>query len=423
MSDTTSRSLSRRKWLKLTGASSTLGVSGLAGCAGDSGGTSRDTFKFGVVTSLSGDLRFGGQVTQRGYDLWKNRINEEGGIEVDGDRYEVELVYNDAQSDPSTGADAASRMISDENVDALLGPYSSNVSLAVAPITEQNEIPHITGSAETPQLWENQEFSYTFGTVPTVSIIAEEAASQIFSLEPQAESVYITGVSEPFSESTAEAMRAGAEAAGVEVAGFELNPADADYTNIVSSAKSADPDVHFHGGHVGSHISLLGAAEQLDYNPNGFYCHYGVNTGDFKDGAGDNAQDTFGATVWLPSIERENGVLFDSPSDYVEASQSEFDTVPDYTQAGSTAAGIVYQEALGELGAAPPLSAEDKQELVSILEGVDVDTFYGPVSFATEGEYYHNNAETTPLAIQLQENLDPVIVGGDSASEANYPVE
>jgi len=423
MCDSTSRSFSRRKWLKMTGTASALGMAGLAGCAGDSGGSSRDTFKFGVVTSLSGNLRFGGQVTQRGYDLWKNRINEDGGIEINGDRYEVELVYNDAQSDPSTGADAASRMISDEDVDALLGPYSSNVSLAVAPIVEQNEIPHITGSAETPQLWENQEFSYTFGTVPTVSIIAEEAASQLLELEPAAESVYITGVSEPFSESTAEAMRAAANAAGVEVAGFELNPADADYTNIVSSAQSANPDIHFHGGHVGSHISLLNAAEQLSYNPNGFYCHYGVNTSDFKDGAGENAQNTFGATVWLPSVEREGSTLFDSPADYVEASQSTFDTMPDYTQAASTAAGIVYQEALGELGSAPPLSDEDKREMVSILEGVDVDTFYGPVSFDTEGEYYHNNAETTPLAIQLQENLDPVIVGGDSAEEANYPVE
>ncbi|GAA0262188.1 amino acid ABC transporter substrate-binding protein [Halobacterium noricense] len=407
----------------MTGTASALGMAGLAGCTGDPDGSSRDTFKFGVVTSLSGSLRFGGQVTQRGYDLWKNRINEQGGIEVDGERYEVELVYNDAQSDPSTGADAASRMISDENVDALLGPYSSNVSLAVAPITEQNEIPHITGSAETPRLWENQEFSYTFGTVPTVSIIAEEAGSQILSLEPEAESVYITGVSEPFSESTAEAMRTAAEAAGVEVAGFELNPSDADYTNIVSSAQSADPDLHFHGGHVGSHISLLNAAEQLNYSPNGFYCHYGVNTSDFKDGAGGNAQNTFGATVWLPSIEREGGTLFDSSADYVEASQSTFDTMPDYTQAASTAAGIVYQEALGELGSAPPLSDEDKREMVSILESVNIDTFYGPVAFETDGEYYHNNAKTTPRAIQLQENLDPVIVGGESAGEANYPVE
>lgn len=422
MRDSTELTLSRRQWLRLTGTASAAGMAGLAGCQGDAS-DDRDHFKLGVVTSLSGDLRFGGQVTQRGYDLWEQRINDEGGIEVDGDRYEVELIYNDAQSDPSTGADAASRMIADENVDALLGPYSSNVSLSVAPITEQEQIPHITGSAETPQLWENQEFEYTFGTVPTVRIIAEEAGSQILELEPQAESVYITGVSEPFSESTAESMRAAAEDAGVEVVGYDLNPADADWTNIVSSAQSTDPDLHFHGGHVGSHVNLLNAADQLDYEPDGFYCHYGVNTTDFKEGAGDNARNTFGATVWLPSIERSGGELFESPSEYVDASESEFDTTPDYTQAASTAAGIVFQEAFGELGATPPLSEDDQRELISILEGIDVDTFYGPIAFETEGEFYHNNAETTPLAIQLQEELDPVIVGGDSAAEANYPVQ
>lgn len=151
MTDGDRGSMSRRRALQLAGAAGTAGVTALAGCSGSSGG-SRDNFKLGVVTSLSGDLRFGGQVTERGYNLWEQRINEVGGVEVNGERYEVELVYNDAQSDPSTGADAASRMISDEDVDVLFGPYSSNVSLAVAPIAEQNQIPHITGSAETPNL-------------------------------------------------------------------------------------------------------------------------------------------------------------------------------------------------------------------------------------------------------------------------------
>jgi len=422
MTDGDGVSVSRRRALQLAGAAGTAGVTALAGCSGGSSG-SRDSFKLGVVTSLSGDLRFGGQVTERGYDLWGQRVNEAGGIEVDGDRYEVELVYNDAQSDPSTGADAASRMISNENVDVLFGPYSSNVSLAVAPIAEQNGIPHITGSAETPNLWNEQAYEYTFGTVPTVSIIANEAGSQVLDLEPEAESVYITGVSEPFSESTAEAMRTAAEDAGVEVLGYELNPRDADYTNIVNSAQSTDPDVHFHGGHVGSHVSLLNAADQLDYRPDGFYCHYGVNTADFKDGAGANATGTFGATVWLPSTERSGGTLFDSPGDYVDASQAAFDTMPDYTQAASTAAGVVFQEAFAEVGATPPLSSDEQDELVGTLEGISVDTFYGPVAFETEGEFYHNNAETTPLAIQLQDDDEPTIVGGDAAGEANYPVQ
>ncbi|WP_435176435.1 amino acid ABC transporter substrate-binding protein [Halorussus sp. AFM4] len=382
----------------------------------------RDNFKLGVVTSLSGDLRFGGQVTRRGYELWKRTVNEQGGIQVGGSSHNVKLVYADAKSNPSTGADAASRMISQQNVDAVLGPYSSNVTLAVVPIMEKNRMPHITGSAESPQIWK-QKPKYTFGTIPTVSIIADRATTDILNLEPKAKSVYITGVNEPFSKSTAQAMRKAAKNAGVEVLGFELFPRGTDYTNVVTQAKNAGPDFHFHGGHIGSHVSLVNAARQLDYNPNGFMFHYGVNTDSFKEGAGSKgAMYAFGATVWLPQVERTGGVLFDTPGDYVKAAEDAFGGTPDYTQAGSTAAGIVFGEAFKQLGASPPLNQQQKDELVSILEGIEVNTFYGTVNFETQGQYYHNNAKTKPLAIQLDQDGSPVIVGSEGGGQPTYPV-
>jgi len=416
--DSTGRTATRRRnFLKGVGG---VGVAGTAMGYLDLT-QDRDAFKLGVVTSLSGDLRFGGQVTRRGYELWQQVVNEQGGIEIGESSHEVELVFTDAQSNPSTGADAAARMVSQENVDAVLGPYSSNVTLAVVPIMEQNQMPHITGSAESPQIWQEQP-QYTFGTIPTVTIIADEATTDLLGLDPQAESVYITGVNEPFSRSTAEAMRTAAENAGVEVLNFELFPRGTDYTNVVTEAKNAGPDLHLHGGHIGSHTSLINAAQELDYTPNGFMFHYGVNTDSYKEGAGDGAPYTFGATVWLPQVERESGVLFDSPRAYVEASESAYDVAPDYTQAGSTAAGIVFGEAFRELGASPPLSQDQKDELVSVLEEIQVETFYGTVDFETEGEYYHNNVETTPLAIQLDQDNAPVIVGSEGEGEPTYPV-
>lgn len=407
----------RRHFLQAVGGISVTGAT--MGYLGAQQG--RNNFKLGVVTSLSGDLRFGGQVTRRGYELWKRTINQQGGLNVGGNNHQVELVYADAQSNPSNGADAASRMISQENVDAVLGPYSSNVTLAVVPIMEQNQMPHITGSAESPQIWEQQP-QYTFGTIPTVSIIADRAATDILNLEPQAESVYITGVNEPFSKSTAEAMRAAAQKANVEVLNYELFPRGADYTNVVTEAKNAGPDLHFHGGHIGSHVNLTNAARELNYNPNGIMYHYGVNTDSFKEGAGNGAAYAFGATVWLPQVERSGGVLFDSPQAYVEASQSTFNTAPDYTQAASTAAGIVFGEAFKQLGASPPLSRQQQNEIVSILEQIEVNTFYGTVNFETEGQYYHDNTQTQPLAIQLDQDNSPIIVGTEGGGNATYPV-
>jgi branched-chain amino acid transport system substrate-binding protein len=458
----TAQQTKRRRFLKAAGLAGTVGMAGFAGCSGGSGGSGgsdgsgssggsdgsggsggsdssggsggsttgdsgsssdgRDFFKLGVVTSLSGDLRFGGNVTRRGYELWKQTVNRDGGIEIDGSKYEVQLTYADAKSKPSSGADAASKMISNEKVDAVLGPYSSGVTLAVAPIMDKYKVPHITGSAESPQIWKQQP-KYTFGTIPTVSIIAAEAAKPVFGFDPAAKSAYVTGVNTPFSKATATAFRDAAKAAGVEVAGFELFPRGADYSNVVSKASSAEPDLHFHGGHIGSHVDLVKAASQLNYNPNGLMAHYGVNTDSYKDAAGNAAPYTFGSTVWLPKVERSGGVLFDTPAKYTEAANAAFGSKPDYTQAASSAAGIVFQEAFKEMGVTPGLTQEEKDELISVLEGIDVPTFYGNVSFDTKGEYYHDNTQTTPLAIQLDENTDPLIVGPEDVAEGKptYP--
>ncbi|MCW8799323.1 MAG: ABC transporter substrate-binding protein, partial [Desulfobacter sp.] len=74
----------------------------------------RDYYKVGVITSLSGDLATGGNVTKRGYDLWAKAVNDQGGIEIQGKKYLVKLVYGDAQSEPSQGASAAERLATQE---------------------------------------------------------------------------------------------------------------------------------------------------------------------------------------------------------------------------------------------------------------------------------------------------------------------
>ena len=67
----------------------------------------RDFFKIGVITSLSGGLATGGNVTKQGYEMWAKRVNDAGGIEIGGKQYPVKLIYGDAQSEPSQAASAA----------------------------------------------------------------------------------------------------------------------------------------------------------------------------------------------------------------------------------------------------------------------------------------------------------------------------
>lgn len=105
--------MKRRQWVP-TGVALLVAV-GLA--LGPTEAQQAPVFKVGVVTSLSGEMNFGGNVTKRGYDLWADTVNEAGGVAIGGKRYKVQLVYGDDQSSPATAAIAAERLIIQEKVD------------------------------------------------------------------------------------------------------------------------------------------------------------------------------------------------------------------------------------------------------------------------------------------------------------------
>src|SRR5690606_16862868 len=121
----------------------------------------------GVITSLSGENIFGGNLTRRGYDLWAEMANQKGGVEVGGEKLKVEMSYGDDQSNPATGADAAERLIVQEKVHALFGPYTSGSTIAVQPICQKYKVAMVSGSAESPNVWKAKP-EYNFGMIPAV---------------------------------------------------------------------------------------------------------------------------------------------------------------------------------------------------------------------------------------------------------------
>ncbi|MFO7264410.1 MAG: ABC transporter substrate-binding protein [Bacillaceae bacterium G1] len=383
---------------------------------------SRDYFKVGVITSLSGSEVYGGNVTKRGYEIWAETVNEQGGIEIDGKKYRVELVYADDQSDPTSGADAAERMITSEKVDFILGPYTSGVTLAVAPILEKYKVPMITGSAESPLIWKEQ-FKYTFGTIPAVDLTGSSPIRTLArDVNPAPKTIAIIGVNDPFSKSVAETFKSSAEEAGMEVVKYDIVPAGTDFTPLISAIKKLNPDILAVGGHEKEHMEVIKASKSLGFMPKIFVMHYGITTPDFIKNLGKDADYVMGAAIWTPDLNYEDP-LFGSTAEYVKKFTEKYGTAPEYTEAGCTATGIVFTAALQAIGAKPPLSEEEREKLVEALENIEVNTLFGPISFATEGAWYHNNTGLQPLTIQLKDGKQIIVGPADVRVQApTYPV-
>lgn len=383
----------------------------------------KNVFKVGVVTELSGDLATGGNVTKRGYDLWAQEVNAKGGIEIKGKKYQVKLYYADAQSNPASGASAAERLITQEHVDFILGPYSSGVTMAVAPVVEKYKVPMITGSAESPVIWTNK-FLYTFGTVPPINFSGATPIKTLSELKPAPKTAAIFGSNDTFSKATAEAFKSAAEAAGIKVLKFNIVPAGQDLTPLLSAVRGLKPDLIAFGGHDEELIKLVKSLRQIDYTPKALLMHYGVTEPAFVEALGKDANQVIGASVWTATAKAKSKILWPSAASYAAASMKTFNTPADYTQAGSSAAGIAFQVALQNIGATPGMSEAQRSQLVKALEQVDIDTFYGKVKFATTGQYYHANVGMTPLTVQIQDGKTTIIGPANSKEAApQYPMK
>jgi branched-chain amino acid transport system substrate-binding protein len=382
-----------------------------------------DEFKIGVITSLSGDLATGGSVTKRGYDLWAKAVNAAGGIEIKGKKYPVRLVYGDDQSQPAQAASAAERLAAQEKVDAVLGPYASGTTIAAAPVLEKYKVPMITGSAESPLIWK-QKFRYTFGTIPPVNFTGSAVIKVLAALPQGPKTAVIYGTNDTFSKATAEAFQATAEQVGIKVLRFNILPPKQDMTPLMSAAKVLNPDLIAFGGHDEELVNLVKVLTQINFTPKALLMHYGVTEPAFAQALGKNANQVLGASVWTSSIQTKGSIGWPTAKAYYDSAVAEYPKdPPDYTQAASTAAGLVFQAALTQLGAAPPLDEASRTKLVEILEKLDVQTFYGRVKFATEGDYYHSNAGLTPLMVQILDGKEAVVAPPESAqAKLVYPL-
>ncbi len=359
----------------------------------------RNYFKIGVVTSLSGDYALGGNLTRRGYDLWAYKINQQGGIKIDGKHYKVKLVYADAQSNPKAGADAAARMIQNEKVDFIFGPYSSAVTLGVAPITEKYQVPMITGSAESPMIWK-QHFAYSFGTIPSVDLTAQAPIDYLKSAT-DAKSIAVIGINDPFSKAAATGFKEAAEKVGLKLDSFQVVPTHSDFSSLLSELKDQNPDILAVGGEPQDHIDILKAAASIGFNPKAIVMHYGITDSGFLQAVGKGVGNyTIGLTDWSQDANLKDE-LFGTAKQYDHAAYIRTGLHPDYTTAACSATGEAFTAALQAIHAKPPLNAAARTKLMKALGKVDINTFYGPIKFATSGAHYHDNVGLKAMVVQV----------------------
>ena len=98
--------------------------------------TAAETIKIGHIGPLTGFMAAYGDQEKQGIDLAVEEINSSGGI----NGHKLAVIHEDDQMDPTMATNALNKLITVDNVSAVIGEITSSVTLALAPIAERNKV-------------------------------------------------------------------------------------------------------------------------------------------------------------------------------------------------------------------------------------------------------------------------------------------
>jgi branched-chain amino acid transport system substrate-binding protein len=227
---------------------------GLLGCPPKEGpgttssGAAAGDILVGEYGSMTGPQATFGQSTHNGIMMAADEVNAAGGISG----RKVKVLSEDDQSKQEEAANAVTKLISQNNVVAILGEVASSSSIAAAPICQSNKVPMITPSSTNDEV--TRKGDYIFRICFTDSYQGEYQAvfaDQWCTTSGKPKSVaIITDVKSDYSRGLATVFTAKFTALGGKISGTQSYAnGDSDFRSQLTAIKATNPSLLFVPGY------------------------------------------------------------------------------------------------------------------------------------------------------------------------------
>jgi branched-chain amino acid transport system substrate-binding protein len=332
-------------------------------------GTTREPLVAGVSVSLTGPLRRQGRDAHDGIRLWADHVADAGGLALGRNRATrpLRLVALDDASSASHARTNVGRLLAEERVDLLLGPYGSGSTLAVAPLAADH------GKI----LWNHGGAS---------DAIVDAGSRVVSVLSPASD--YLRGVPAlarqrtgarracllyarrgTFAVSVRSGVEAGASAAGFErVRAIAFDPPLRDATALLDTALADRPDLLVVAGPFEDDVAITRERRRLDTVAT-LAC-VAAGAAAFQQELGVLAEGAIGPSQWEPQV-YERPSLGPPSAWFCSEFRRVFQRDPSYVAAQAYAMGVVIGECLRRA------DSLDDMALLSVARGLEGTTLYG----------------------------------------------
>ncbi len=348
-------------------------------------------------------------------DRWKpmteiffEELNKDGGVFVKScnKKLPVKIVIYDDQSNPSTAVSLFEKMASVDNVDFFVGPDWTSLGLPVPTISEKHKIPLVAANVATPSAY-TRGFKYMWGVpYPIVPLWSERYFDMLSNVNPKPKTIFFVTHDNPVMKAIASVWSDKAKAAGLNVIGNEVFPADTkDFSAIVLKMRSARPDIIY----IASFDNVSGPLIQQmrQQRVKAMDVHHTMLTGALARQVGNDLEGVTGELSWYPGIKGDH-------SEFVERvlKRANVDMFESIFTMGRIGAYLVMTQAIERAGVV------DREKVREVLASGTFKAPPGDIVFDENGFPKTNGAFT----IQMQKGKVVVVWPNASATgKLNWP--
>jgi len=374
----------------------------------------------GAALSATGIYAANGQNTKNGYEFGIKKVNDAGGIKIGNKCYHLKVKYYDDESTPARAAQLVERLIDQDKVKFVLGPYGSPLTKAILPVIEKYKVPLVQGEAASRSLF-TQGYKYHFGIVatsekymtPVINMAADLAKKA--GKNPSSLKVAMIYQDDAFSLDVRQGVVDAMKPYNMHATIDDRMPKDLnDITSFLTKVKALKPDVLIVSGHEKGAVTAARQMGEMQIQVpivGITHCESAKVVTDFP-----KASEGFVCPTQWDETMKAGDKLFGTAGEYdkaMKAAHPEYKTVP-YQTAQATAAIYVWKDALQRA------QSLDTEKVRDALTKTDMKTFYGGIKFAADG----SNPGKEIILRQIQGGKYKVVFPLDvAAAQLNYPRE
>jgi branched-chain amino acid transport system substrate-binding protein len=309
-----------------------VGAAAVVALFGISEAEAQAPIKIGASLSLTGTYAKPGTYQKEGYEVCADELNAKGGLLG----RKVEFVMYDDQSSTQTAQRLYEKLITEDKVEAVMGPYSSGITESVAGISEKYKKVMVSPLAATTSIF-RQGRKYIFMVISPAEFYLEGLVDM--GAKRGLKTIAIINEDTLFPKATVVGTEELAKKRGLQVVLREAYPkGNTDFSALLVKIKAVNPDIIAAATYFDDAVAITRQMKELNVNPKMFGVTVGGDIPEFYTLLKQNAEYVYGSTQW------DEVLPYPGQKEFLSAYQKRFKHEPSYHAAAGYAGCLIYAE-------------------------------------------------------------------------------